>query len=223
MNMPPWSYSGLTSFETCPKRYYHIKVAKDVIDRPGEAAMWGSRVHKHLEDRMRDGTPLPVSIAGYESLVAPLVSAKGQLLVEEQLAVTADLQPTTWESPTAWCRGIVDVGVITNGADKALLLDWKTGKIKSDSDQLMLFAGLAFAHYQSLNFVQTGFVWLKDRRITKQSFSREDIPVIWQTFIPRVQRLERAYEKASFLPKPSGLCANYCPVKKAVCQFSGAS
>lgn len=221
MNAPPWSYSALTSFETCPKRYYHIKVAKDVKDAPGEAAMWGSTVHKHLEDRLRDGTSLPVSIKQYEGLVAPIANSKGTILIEQQMAVTKDLTPTEWGSSAAWCRGIVDAGVIHLSQSRALLLDWKTGKRKVDNDQLMLFAGLAFSHYPSLQVVNTGFVWIKENKIDKQEFTREEIPKIWMTFVPRVARLERAYETTIFPPKPSGLCARYCPVSKQQCSFSG--
>lgn len=221
LTTPPWSYSGLTSFETCAKRYYHIKVAKDVQDSPGEAALWGSTVHKYLEDRVRDNKPLPASVAGYESLVAPIIHSGGTKLIEEQLAITSDFQPTEWLNPNAWCRGIVDIGLLSTDGTRALLLDWKTGKRKPDSDQLMLFAGLAFSHYPQLTDVQTGFVWLKDKKIDKQSFTRDDIPAIWQRFVPRVQRLVRAYENATFSPKPSGLCAKYCPVSRHQCEFSG--
>ena len=219
--MPAWSYSSLTSFETCPKRYYHIKVAKDITDIPGEAALWGQTVHKYLEDRVKDDTPLPKEVAGYEPLVKPIVSAKGIKLTEQQFAVTYTLTPTGWFDKDAWCRGIVDVGVMSFSGDKALLLDWKTGKRKPDSDQLKLFAGLAFAHYEKLEQVNTGFVWLKEGKTDKDVFTRKDIPAIWGTFIPRVQRMERAYEKATFLPKPSGLCKRHCPVPKYKCEFSG--
>jgi hypothetical protein len=183
--------------------------------------MWGSAVHKYLEDRVRDGTKLPASIAGYEKLVDPIVNSKGEKLVEQQMAITADLKPVGWESPEAWCRGIVDIGVITKSRDRAILLDWKTGKRKTDNHQLMLFAGLAFAHYENLNYVSTGFVWLKENKIDKKAFTREEVPIIWQEFIPRVKRFERAYQTTTFPPKPSGLCRNYCPVPKHQCEFSG--
>jgi len=219
--MPPWSYSGLTSFETCPKRYYHIKVAKDVVDTPGEAATWGSTVHKHIEDRLRDKTPLPASVANLEALVAPIEAKPGRKLIEYQMAVDASLNPTDWDSNTAWCRGIVDVGVVAERGDKAVLLDWKTGKRKPDSDQLMLFAALAFAHIDTLNVVQTGFVWVKSNEFDKQVFKRGDEPMIWQQFIPRVNRMEKAYELGAFPPKPSGLCRKHCPVPNNMCEFSG--
>lgn len=217
--MPPWSFSGLTSFETCGKRYFHIKVAKDVVEQPNEATTWGSTVHKHLEDRVRDGKPLPKAIESYERLVAPLLNIEGTLLVEQQLAVDAALRPVEWGSSSAWCRGIVDVGVLTG--KRAVLLDWKTGKRKPDSDQLMLFAGLAFAHYPEIEAVTTGFIWLKDGVIDQERFRRADLERIWQRFLPRVNRLERAYSEGKFLPKPSGLCRKWCPVPYSLCDFSG--
>jgi hypothetical protein len=221
MKMPPWSYSGLTSFETCPKRYYHIKIAKDVIDAPGEAATWGSTVHKYIEDRLRDKTPLPTSVANLEALVAPIEAKPGRKLIEYQMAVDATLAPAPWDSAAAWCRGIVDVGVVAESSDKAVLLDWKTGKRKPDSDQLMLFAALAFAHIDTLNVVKTGFVWVKSGEFDGQTFKRTEAPVIWQRFAPRVKRLELAYESGSFPPRPSGLCRKHCPVPYKKCEFSG--
>lgn len=219
MKTPPWSFSSLTSFETCGKRYFHLKVAKDVVDLPNEATTWGSTVHKHLEDRVRDGTPLPSALASYERLVAPLLNSNGTLLIEQRMAVDASLQPVDWESDRAWCRGIVDVGVLTG--NRAVLLDWKTGKRKPESDQLKLFAALAFAHYPSIESVTTAFVWLKDGRIDREMFSRSNANLIWQQFLPRVIRLERAYDEGKFMPKPSGLCRKWCPVPHSLCQFSG--
>ena len=216
---PPWSFSSLTSFETCPRRYYHIKVAKDITDPPGDATAWGTVVHKHMEDRVALGTPLPAVISEYEKMAAMIADHPGKKLVEQQLAVDKALQPTEWTSPTAWCRGIVDVGVLT--AKHVVLLDWKTGKRKPQSDQLKLFAGLAFAHYPDVQVATTGCVWLKEGRIDKAQFRRADSPVIWIAFEPRVQRLERAYAENKFPPKPSGLCNKWCPVPHKKCEFSG--
>ena len=53
-----------------------------------------------------------------------------------------------------WVRGVIDIGVI--GSDTAYLLDWKTGKHRPDSDQLKLFAALAFAIYPWISNVVTG-------------------------------------------------------------------
>lgn len=219
MTLPPWSFSSLTSFETCGKRYFHLKVAKDVLELPNEATAWGSTVHKHLEDRVRDGVPLPDVLQPYEKLVEPILKANGTVLVEQRMAINADLQPVDWDCDSAWCRGIVDVGVLTR--NRVTLLDWKTGKRKPDSDQLKLFAGLAFAHYPEVEVVNTGFVWLKEGVIDKEIFYRSELDRIWMSFLPRITRLERAYSERKFLPRPSGLCRKWCPVPHSLCNFSG--
>ena len=64
--MKAWSYSMLTAFETCPHQFYRVRVLKDVVEEQGEAALWGDRVHKALENRVRDQEPLPEWAAQWE-------------------------------------------------------------------------------------------------------------------------------------------------------------
>lgn len=218
LTLPPWSFSSLTSFESCPKRYYHIKVAKDIVETQHEATLWGTTVHTHLENRVRDNTPLPASLADYELLVNTVTGRGGDVLVEKELAVSATFDPSPWTGGDAWCRGIVDLGVLTG--KRGVLLDWKTGKRKPDLDQLKLFAALAFSHYPELEEVQTGFVWLKVGKVDKQTYRRDDVPMIWNQFIPRVKRRDDAYASATFPPRPSGLCNGWCPVPHSKCKFS---
>jgi PD-(D/E)XK nuclease superfamily len=220
LNALPWSFSSLTAFETCARRYYHTRVVRDVLDAPGVEAQWGTEVHKHIEDRLLTGKQLPDNLRSYESFVAPLLT-QGDIFVEKQLAVDSAFHPATWKGSSTWARGIVDVGVVSHSGTSAVLLDWKTGKRKPSSDQLMLFAGLAFANYPQLKRVSTAFVWLKDNKVDKEVFTRDDLPRIWGEFVPRVIRLERAYEQANFQPKPSGLCAKWCPVPRSKCVHSG--
>ena len=54
-----WSYSSLKTFQQCPKKYYHLKIAKDIVDQGGEAAVYGTLVHKAAEDYVRDSVPIP--------------------------------------------------------------------------------------------------------------------------------------------------------------------
>jgi len=42
-----WSYSSATTFEKCPKQYYHLYVAKDIKQDPNtEHFLYGNEVHK---------------------------------------------------------------------------------------------------------------------------------------------------------------------------------
>lgn len=211
IKIPAWSHSALTAFETCAYRYYRTKVVKDAVEPPGEAALWGSTVHKHLENRAKDGTPLPEYLRHHEPMMQRLLDRDGERLIEAQIALDRNLNPTGWFDPSAWCRGIIDFGVVNE--KKGVLLDYKTGKRKVDNDQMKLFAAFSFAKFPWVEKITTAFVWLKENKVDKQEFTREDVPIIWQGVLPRVQRFELAYEKASWPAKPSGLCKNWCHVK----------
>lgn len=216
-SMPAWSYSSLTAFETCQRRYYLTKVAKTVKEPPTEATTHGTDVHAAFENAVLKQQPLPDKYAEWQPIAVKLQSAKGKREPELQLAIDKSFRPVKWTDKTAWCRGIVDLN-IENG-DKALALDYKTGKRKPESTQLMLFAALLFHTKQYLQTITTGFVWLKDRRIDKETYEREQIGNIWQEFMPRVKRMETAFEKDKWIPQPSGLCRAWCPCTD--CEFNG--
>lgn len=215
----PWSFSSLNAFETCPKRFKLTRITKVVQEPPSEAMTHGNEVHKALELSMKGEKPLPEKYAQWQPLVNRIRRQPGKKLVEFRFALTESFKPTEFFSHNAWVRGVIDVGVVNS--ESAVILDWKTGKPKDDPDQLKLFAGAAFGTYSQITQVKTGYVWLGHGRMTTQSFNKDAIPDIWQSFAPRVQRMVRAAEKDDFPPNPSGLCRAWCPVPNGLCEFSG--
>jgi hypothetical protein len=215
--MKAWSYSSLTSFETCPRRYEVTRVTKEVVEPPTEATIWGTTVHTALEDRV-NGKPLEERFQQYEQFVEPLERV-GKPVAEMEIALTKGFDRTGWEAADAWCRGIIDVHVLAG--DTAIALDWKTGKPKPDASQLKLFAAMMFHVYPQLSKVKTGYVWLAHDKLTTEVFTREQLGDIWKDFLPRVRRLEIAFEENKWPAKPSGLCRNWCPVGRSLCQHCG--
>ena len=169
----PWSYSALTAYETCPKRYQLTRVTKQVVEPQKEATKWGNDVHKALELFAKGQKPLPSSLEDYAKYVRKIQNIEGKRVVEERVALTKNFRKTTWMAKDVWVRGVIDIGVI--GSNTAYLLDWKTGKHRPDSDQLKLFAALAFAIYPWVSKVVTGFIWLKDRKFDKEKFNNISI------------------------------------------------
>ena len=57
----PLSYSAISTFQTCPYRFYAQKIADAILlkETPNEAATWGQALHKVLEDHLREGKPIP--------------------------------------------------------------------------------------------------------------------------------------------------------------------
>ncbi len=219
--MTTWSYSSLSSFEQCPRRYAVIRVHKLVADPPNAASKHGDEVHKALELYVKDGTALPVKYAQYEPIVSKIAKSPGDVYAEQRFALTRDIKPTTFFAPDCWVRGVLDVTVV-RGA-KATVLDYKTGKPKNDPDQLKLFAAAVFGQYPEVDTVKTGYLWLAYDIADTEIYTRSQAADIWKSFEVRVERLEHAMKYDEFPPKPSGLCKNYCPVPKNICEFSGRS
>jgi hypothetical protein len=215
--MSAWSYTALTSFETCPRKHYLTRVSREVVEPESEVLRWGNSVHKALENKIKADTPLPTGMEQWDKIVTKLLNVEGDVFTEQQLALNEQLQPTGWFDKDVWVRGVIDAGV--DAGKKVLALDWKTGKVKPDSDQLKLFAALVLHHKPAAEKVLTGFVWLAHGRTTTATYSRADLPGIWNDFLPRVKRLDRAFEENAWPAKPSGLCRGWCPCTG--CEFNG--
>lgn len=212
-----WSHTALTSFETCPRRHYLTRVTKEVVEPPSEVLTWGREVHKALEKRLLGQAALPAHLSHCEPLVQSLTSKHGKRLVEEKLTIDSAFRPCGWWDKNAWCRVVVDVGIM--GSQNALLGDWKTGRRKPENDQLELFAAVAFAHFPYLSAVHTVFLWLKDKKLDHAVFTHEQVGEIWNNYLPRVKRFEEAFKTNTWHPKPSGLCGKWCPVTRKHCEF----
>lgn len=229
-----WSYSRLKNFEACPKKHWEVDIAKNIKEPESEQLLWGNRVHKdlaaiiknrvaHRDGLITDVLPVPVGIEGYMSAVDKIVASQGQIYVEQQYAIDKDFGPTEWFSrpnkPEPWYRGIGDVVLIAG--DIGMVIDWKTGKILEDSQQLALMAACLFAHFPQLAAVRSEFVWLKEGPdvVTREDFYRTDMPNMWRGLWPRIEELKVAHETTSYPPKPSGLCKRFCPVTN--CPYHG--
>lgn len=211
-----WSYSSLTAYETCPHRWFKTKWTKEIVEPQTEATLWGNKVHKSLENRLRSKTPLPEGMERYEPFAKTILrhAEGGRIEVEQKLALNARFQKTTYFAQDVWLRNIADVVVVKG--DKASVSDWKTGKIIPDSDQLALSSAVIFAHKPWVKSIVNSFIWLKEGKTTSETFNREDVPAIWQRFLPRVARIEESIKQNKFPPRPSGLCRAWCPVTTCV-------
>lgn len=217
--MTVWSYSSLTAFETCPRRYQVVRILKLIKEEETVATRHGNEVHKALELYGRDGTALPEKYASYQPMMDAILRAPGEKHFEVKFALTENLQPTDFFAPNCWVRGVLDVQII-NG-EKAVVVDHKTGKPKNDPSQLKLFAAATFAQHPTTQAVTTGYAWLAFNLLDRETYTRAQADAIWAGFRSRVSRLDQALEYDEFPPKPSGLCRQWCPVPKRICEFSG--
>lgn len=208
-----WSYSRLKNFETCPKKHWHVDIQKDVPVEQSEQLDYGNAVHKWLAEFISEGKPLPQHAqADLQEWGDWIRDMPGKKLVEQQLAIDENFGKCEWFGKQAWFRGVADV-VVLNGP-VALIVDWKTGKIVEDSQQLALTAACVFAHFPEVQKLASVFVWLKEDAKTTATYTRAEMPAMWNNLWPRIQNLKQAHDMTNYPPKPGGLCKRYCPVVK---------
>lgn len=215
----PWSYSSLTAFETCPKRFFITRISKQVQEPQTEATIHGNAVHKALEEYIGGKAPMPAKYESYLPVADKVRDTPGEKLLEYKFGLTAGLQPTTFFAKDCWARGVIDVGI--KQPNQVILLDWKTGKRKADHDQLDMFALAALSLYPSARKIKTGYIWLQTHQMDSKEYSQDDKSQLAQGFAARAFRLEEAHRKGEWPANPSGLCRAWCPVGRALCVHCG--
>ncbi len=212
--MTAWSYSSIKTFDQCPKKYYHLKVAKDVKDIPGEAAVYGTAVHSAAENYIKDGEPIPEKFAFIRPTVERLAAIDGEKHCELRLGVSktdTGYEPTTFFGKDVWWRGIVDL-VVIDGA-KAYMVDYKTGKNAryADPKQLDLMAGALFVHYPDLEVIKSALVYVVSNELIPKTHTRDKMNMYLSVFVDELDRLEGAELSGVWNPKSGPLCG-WCPV-----------
>jgi len=205
-----WSWSKLEAYETCPKRYWHYNVAKDVKEAESENMRYGKFVHRAIELFILKGLPMPMEIKHLEKFVARFRNVPGETLGEQRLALNRTFQPTGWFDDDVYVRAIVDLTIL--GKTKGIVVDWKTGKMKSDTGQLELCGAMLLAYRPEITEIQGAYGWTKTKKFTKATVQRLNLSATWNNLLPRANALETAHQKENFPARPSGLCKKYCGV-----------
>jgi RecB family exonuclease len=213
--MTAWSYSSIKTFDQCPKKYFHLKVVKDVKDEPGEAADYGTAVHEAAELFITQGAPIPEKFAFMRPIVEPLARKQGTKYAEIKLGVAkigGEFQPRGFFDKDVWYRGIADL-LIVNGS-KAWLVDYKTGKNAkyADMKQLDLLAGAVFVHFPKVETINSALLYVISQEMPKKTHQRENMAAYMSVFNTELDRLEGALENGIWNAKSSPLCG-WCPVE----------
>jgi hypothetical protein len=213
--MPAWSYSAIKTFEQCPKKYYHTRVARDVTDVGGEAAIYGTDVHAAAELYVRDGTPIPKKFDYMAPIVNKLMSFPGTKLAEQKLGIaklrTGEIVPCDFDDPEAWWRGIADLLIIENVYAKCI--DYKTSKNAHYADlrQLDLLSGAVFLHHPTIKVIDGALLFVVCGQLVPKRYHVDKLGIYLSTFDKQLENLADAHRSGVWNAKASGLCG-WCPV-----------
>ena len=189
-----WSYSSLSLFQQCPKKYHHLRVLKDIVEPQSEQMRYGLELHKAAEEYIRDGVDLPPGFEFMRESLEKLKALPGEKYCEYKLGLTRDLEPCEFFADDVWWRGIADLLVI-NG-DEARVLDYKTGKDKyADTKQLEILSLAVFKKFPQVKVVRAGLLFVIHTNFIKAKYEREKEMEMWNKWLPETNRMETAYEK----------------------------
>ena len=210
--MTAWSYSAIKTFDQCPKKYFHLKVVKDVKDEPGEAADYGTAVHEAAELFITQGAPIPEKFAFMRPIVEPLARKQGTKYAEIKIGVSEALEPRGFFDEDVWYRGIADL-LIVNGS-KAWLVDYKTGKNAkyADMKQLDLLAGAVFIHFPEVEIINSALLYVVSQEMPRKTHQRENLATYMSVFDDQLESLSDAMNNGVWNAKSSALCG-WCPVQ----------
>jgi hypothetical protein len=213
--MPAWSYSSLKTFQQCPKKYYHLKVAKDVKDDGSEATIYGKELHKVAEDYVRDNVPIPERFKFIQKTVDALKNIPGEKHTEIELGVTntgGKLSACGFYDKNAWYRGIADL-LIING-DEGYLVDYKSSKNAKYADlkQLDLLAAAVFIHFPDIKSLKSALIFVVSNEFVNKEHSSQHKLAYFEHVRFDLERLEVAMKTGVWNAVSSPLCG-WCPVK----------
>jgi len=214
MNLPAWSYSSIKLFEQCPRKYFHLRVVKDVTEPETEAMTYGTQMHKVAEDYIKGDTPIPPAFRYLKSTLDNLKQFPGERLCEHKMGLTKNLEPCGFRDEKVWWRGIVDLAIMNVETGEARVVDYKTGKSAkyADTGQLELMALAMFKHFPRIKKVKAGLLFVVCNVFIKGKYDISAEPKLWEKWMMKYKRMEAAYANNVWNPNPSGLCYRHCSV-----------
>lgn len=214
-----WSFSSLKTFEQCPRKYYHVKIAKDTVEKDTVATLYGKAMHSAAEHYIRDGEPLPKHYEHLQPVLDTLAQIDGDKYCELKLGLTKDLKPCSFNAKNVWWHGIADLVVINEAKELAYSVDFKTSKNAryADTKQLDLVAIGLFKKFPAIKRVKSALVFVVSNELVRTEHIVEHTSRYIEKPAQVVQRIEAAISNNVWNPIEGPLC-RFCPVR--TCEFN---
>ena len=210
-----WSFSSLKTFQQCPKKYYHTKIAKDIKEPDTKATLYGKQMHTIAEEFIRDGKPIPPAFDYLVPTLEMLAAIPGEKLCEVRLGLTRDMKPCDFDAPDVWWHGIADLVIINEEKGLAHSVDYKTSKSAryADKKQLDLVAAAIFAKFPKIKKIKSALLFVVSKEFVKADHIQEQQLQYMAQVTPDVERIEAAIRTNVWNPITGPLC-KFCAVKQ---------
>lgn len=217
MKLPVASHTFLNDWDNCPHKAMRKYIKKDLPKQPQTSQMkWGNEVHSAFEVRIKHGTSFPTHMEQYEQIAAPLIRAGAS--AEKMLGIDANGARCDFFAPNVWLRGKIDATVLRSAqtpvgellGGKAAIFDWKTGKRREETAELLTHAVLLKAWVPTVQKITAHYVWLQDNEVGR-AHDVSDTEAKLADIRSTMNTVKNCIEIENFPKRPNPLCG-YCDV-----------
>ena len=222
---PIWTYSKLSTFQSCPRQYQAQYVTKEVPYVESEQIKFGNELHKAAELYVKLNTPIPDNFTFIQPYLDRLLGIEGKRYIELKLAIAIHNGQFTscdyWDKD-CWWRGVVDLLIHNTYKDRAYLIDYKSGKNAhyADTKQLAILATAVFLNFPRVKIIKGMLLYLVSKEIVKEEYEFERRFEVLAKLNPDLKRMKVAHETGVFNPIQGPFCKKWCGVVS--CIYNGS-
>jgi hypothetical protein len=217
MKLPPVNYSLHREFEQCPRKTWHLKIAKTVPFEETKAIKWGNKVHSAFERRINYGDSFPPGIECYEDYCK--FPDHYEVKAELQLGMRENGAACNFFADDVWARGKIDVLCTTpHRPSMAIIIDHKTGKKREDPHELQFHAVLLKAYRPQFTTIKGWYNWLATNEMGRV-YDLSDTELVLEEMRGTRVTMERLFPlgERAWPPRQTPLCG-WCSVRS--CEFN---
>lgn len=213
--MGRYSYSSISTYEKCPRKYKYSYIDRLPRGEAGPAAQRGTELHAIIENYLLGKTvELHGPLAFYEGFLQELKELKP--LPEHKFSINRDWELTDWDAPDAYLVGVLDLLL---PLDEVKIWDWKTGRVYDEhANQRELYGISGFCMYPEKEVVHVEHTYLDLQQTEHSVFYRAELDNLKEKWRKKTDRIEA---DEVYPPNPNYGC-RWCDFSKqngGPCQF----
>jgi len=232
MQLRPYSFSRLSSFESCPLKFKFTYIDKIKVESSSTALTKGSFIHHFLENYPQPCTQFfglnESDIAVYTKICIDFInSPKGESIVNADCTIGKELDfgldskmnPVNFNNPDALLRGSIDrLNLIEDKNYGTMLhvIDYKSGKAKEawwqSFKQVQLYVIWLFRNpaFSGIDKIKASYMYVEHNISNDLIMERKYILSYIKEYISDIKQIESSLE---FPKKVTKLC-DWCDFKK---------
>lgn len=214
--MSRYSYSKISTYLKCPRKFKHSYIDKLPRKEAGPAASRGTEIHAAMENFLLGKiTELPPPVRFYDDFLTQLADAGA--IAELGFAVNREWEVTTPEAEDVFMIGYIDA--LLAAPEELVVYDWKTGKVYEEHfDQRELYGIISLILHPQYDTVRVENVYTDLQQIEHNTFYREELENAKDKWMERVGKIE---SDEVFVPNPQFACrwCDFSSVNGGPCPF----